>query len=187
MNRLAVLLCTAAAFAATPALAGFEMSNARMAASPGAAMVHAKVIRADGKEIGMVMLQDTPSGVLVTADIKGLPAGEHGFHFHEKGLCDAAQKFTTAGAHFAPGATKHGLMVMGGPHGGDMPNQHVGADGMLDVQVLNTGVTLAKGPKSLLDADGSALVIHAKPDDYKTQPSGDAGDRIACAVIKAPA
>jgi Cu-Zn family superoxide dismutase len=78
-------------------------------------------------------------------------------------------------------------MVMGGPHGGDMPNQHVGADGMLDVQVLNTGVTLAKGPKSLLDADGSALVIHAKPDDYKTQPSGDAGDRIACAVIKAPA
>jgi Cu-Zn family superoxide dismutase len=77
-------------------------------------------------------------------------------------------------------------MVPAGPHGGDMPNAVVGTDGMLKGQVLNTGVTLKPGAKSLMDADGSALVIHAKPDDYKSQPSGDAGDRIVCAVIAAP-
>lgn len=182
MIRSAMMLCTAAAaMAAAPVLAAPAGS-----AQPAAAMVHADMIGADGKSMGMVMLQDTPSGVLVTTDLKGLPAGEHGFHFHEKGVCDAKQKFTTAGAHFAPGGTQHGLMVMGGPHGGDMPNEHVGADGVLDAQVLNTGVTLAAGPKSLKDMDGSALVIHAKPDDYKTQPSGDAGDRIGCAVVAAP-
>lgn len=77
-------------------------------------------------------------------------------------------------------------MVAGGPHGGDMPNQHVGADGVLKAQILNTGVTLAPGPRSLKDADGSALVIHSGMDDYMTQPSGAAGSRIACAVISAP-
>jgi superoxide dismutase, Cu-Zn family len=75
---------------------------------------------------------------------------------------------------------------MGGPHGGDMPNQHVGADGVLKAQVLNTGVTLGAGAKSLGDADGTALVIHADPDDYTSQPAGNAGGRIACAVISAP-
>jgi len=171
----AMMMCAAPAIADTPAMS-----------RPAAKMVHADVVGLDGKSLGMVMLQDTPSGVLIMADLKGVPAGEHALHFHEKGVCDAAQKFTTAGGHFAPGGTKHGLMVAGGPHAGDMTNQHVGADGVLNAQVLNTGVTLAPGPKSLLDADGSALVLHAKPDDYMTQPSGAAGDRIACAVIKAP-
>ncbi|WP_394657881.1 superoxide dismutase family protein [uncultured Novosphingobium sp.] len=197
MNRFVVMISSAAAIMAVPALAdqakpmkhGSAMEHEM--AKPGApmaqgAMVHADVIGADGKTMGMVMLQDTPTGVLVKTDLKGLPAGEHGFHFHEKGMCDAAQKFTTAGAHFAAGKMQHGLMVAGGPHGGDMPNAFVGADGMLKAELLNTGVTLAAGPKSLADADGSALVIHAKPDDYKTQPSGDAGDRIACAVVAAP-
>ena len=149
-------------------------------------MVHADAIDVTGKKVGMVMVQDTPHGVLVTTDIKGVPAGEHGFHFHEKGMCEAAQKFTTAGGHFTAGKGQHGLMVPAGPHGGDMPNAVVGTDGMLKGQVLNTGVTLKPGAKSLMDADGSALVIHAKPDDYKSQPSGDAGDRIVCAVIAAP-
>ena len=145
--------------------------------------MQAKVIGLDGHVLGTVNLQDTPTGVLVSTDIKGLPAGEHGFHFHEKGLCDPAQKFATAGGHFAAGGRQHGLMVMGGPHGGDMPNQYVGPDGVLKAQVLDTGVTLSPGSKSLLDADGSALVIHAAPDDYTSQPAGNAGARIACAVI----
>lgn len=149
-------------------------------------MVHADVIGLDGKSLGMVMLQQTPAGVLLSADIKGLPQGEHGFHFHEKGVCDAAAKFATAGGHFAAGMAEHGLMAMGGPHGGDMPNQYVGPDGVLRTQVLNTGVTLAPGPKSLLGANGSALVIHAGQDDYTSQPAGNAGGRIACAVISAP-
>ncbi|SFG17579.1 superoxide dismutase, Cu-Zn family [Novosphingobium sp. CF614] len=155
------------------------------ATTPGGAMVHAEVIGLNGKSLGTVMLQEAPTGVLVTADIKGLPEGEHGFHFHEKGLCDPAQKFTTSGGHFAAGEHQHGLMVMGGPHGGDMPNQYVGRNRALKAQVLNTGVTLSPGPKSLLDADGSALVIHAGVDDYTSQPAGNAGGRIACAVIGA--
>jgi Cu-Zn family superoxide dismutase len=181
MIRTAMMFCTAASVMASPALAA-PAGGAKSAP----AMVHADMIGADGKSMGVVMLQDTPNGVLVTTDLTGVPAGEHGFHFHEKGVCDAKQKFTTAGAHFAPGGTQHGLMAMGGPHAGDMPNEHVGADGTLDAEVLNTGVTLGAGPKSLNDVDGSALVIHAKPDDYKTQPSGDAGDRIGCAVVAAP-
>ncbi|MEJ2458791.1 MAG: superoxide dismutase family protein [Novosphingobium sp.] len=147
--------------------------------------VHATVIGLDGNALGMITLEQVPTGVLVSTDLKGLPEGEHGFHFHEKGLCDPAAKFKTSGGHFAPGGHKHGLMVMGGPHGGDMPNQYVGPDGVLKTQILNTGVTLTPGPKSLLDADGSALVIHSGADDYKSQPSGAAGSRIACAVISA--
>jgi Cu-Zn family superoxide dismutase len=147
--------------------------------------VHATVIGLDGNAMGMITLQEVPSGVLLTTDLKGLPEGEHGFHFHEKGVCDPAAKFTTSGGHFAAGGHEHGLMVMDGPHGGDMPNQYVGADGILKTQVLNTGVTLSPGPKSLLDADGSALVIHAGSDDYTSQPAGNAGGRIACAVISA--
>lgn len=181
MNRTTMLVCAAVAALSAPAFAGDHATGA--VAAP---MVHADMIGADGKSLGMVMLQDTPTGVLVVTQLRGLPAGEHGFHFHEKGTCEAAKKFTTAGGHFAPGGTQHGLMVMGGPHGGDMPNQHVGADGALVTQVLDTGVTLRAGPKSLADLDGSALVIHAKADDYKTQPSGDAGDRIGCAVVAAP-
>ncbi|WP_159982501.1 MULTISPECIES: superoxide dismutase family protein [unclassified Novosphingobium] len=165
------------ASAAAPAAAAAEVP------APAGKVVHADVIGLDGKSRGMVMLQETPAGVLVSADLKGLPEGDHGFHFHQKGLCDTAEKFNTSGGHFAGGDHMHGYMVMKGPHGGDMPNQHVGADGMLKTQILNTGVTLSPGPKSLLDADGTALVIHAGVDDYTSQPAGNAGGRIACAVI----
>jgi Cu-Zn family superoxide dismutase len=183
------LALSSLAITATLALAlGSQAARAdhHGAAPTDAAMIHADVLGVDGKSLGMVMVQQTPAGVLITADIKGLPAGDHGFHFHQKGLCDPAQKFTTAGDHFAGKGKQHGLMVMGGPHGGDMPNQHVGADGVLKAQVLNTGVTLGKGVNSLLDADGTALVIHGNPDDYTSQPAGNAGPRIACAVIAAP-
>ncbi|MET1754775.1 superoxide dismutase family protein [Novosphingobium sp. RD2P27] len=181
MNRFATFVCAAAVFGAGPALA---QSNATKPGPHG--VVHASVIGADGRDHGVVTLKDTPHGVLVTTNLNGLPEGEHGFHFHEKGMCEPQQKFTTAGGHYAPGGSKHGFMVEQGPHGGDMPNQHVGASGKLVSEVLNTGVTLADGPRTLFDMDGSALVIHAKPDDYKSQPSGDAGDRIACAVLAAP-
>lgn len=147
--------------------------------------VDAKVIGADGKALGTVTLQQTAAGVLVTANVQGLPAGEHGFHFHQKGQCDPATKFESAGGHFAGGPHQHGYLDAKGPHGGDMPNQYVGADGILKTQILNTGVTLGAGPKSLFDADGSALVIHAGADDYTSQPSGNAGGRLACAVIAA--
>lgn len=195
MKRNLTLFCAAAAVLATgPALAQAkpqprpQPAAQAPAKTPMAAgqMIHADLIDASGKSIGMVMLQDTPGGVLVTTEAKGLPAGEHGFHFHEKGMCDAAKKFTTAGSHFTAGKPQHGFMAAGGHHGGDMPNAFAGADGMLKTEAINDGVTVASGPKSLFDADGTALVIHAKADDYKTQPSGDSGDRIACAVVAAP-
>jgi superoxide dismutase, Cu-Zn family len=167
------------------AQAADEHSGHTATKAAAAPMIHADLIGLDGKKIGMVMLQQTPAGVLVNAEAKGLPAGEHGFHFHQKGVCDTATKFDSSGGHFTGGDHQHGYMVATGPHGGDMPNQTVGADGFLKTQVLNTGVTLSPGPKSLLDADGSALVIHAGVDDYTSQPSGNAGGRIACAVIAA--
>lgn len=178
-SRLAITLGIAA-LAAGPGMA------AAPAVPPASSSLQAQVVGLDGAGLGTVTVQQTPTGVLVTTDLRGLPEGEHGFHFHEKGLCDPAQKFTTAGGHFTAGDPVHGLMAMGGPHGGDMPNQHVGPDGVLKTQVLNTGVTITPGPKSIVDADGTALVIHANPDDYVSQPAGNAGGRIACAVLSAP-
>jgi Cu-Zn family superoxide dismutase len=98
------------------------------------------------------------------------------------GKCEAPM-FTTAGGHFAPGGTKHGLMAAEGPHAGDLPNIYVPADGKLSLEVLESDVTLSPGPRSLLDADGSAIVLHATADDYMTDPAGNAGGRIACGVV----
>ena len=143
----------------------------------------ASFIDGQGKDIGSAKLTQTPNGVLVELDLRGLPPGEHAFHVHEKGSCDAGGKFASAGGHFALGH-KHGFMTEGGPHPGDMPNQFVGSDGALRAQVFNAGVTLGSGPSSLFGPDGTALVFHAGKDDYSSQPAGNSGDRIACAVIK---
>ena len=138
---------------------------------------------ADGKDAGSVTLTQTPAGVLLSLSVKGLPAGEHAFHVHAVGKCEPP--FTSAGGHFNPGNKKHGMMSPEGAHAGDMPNLHIPASGELAVEVLNAAVTLEKGkPNSLFDADGSAVVIHAGKDDYKTDPTGDAGGRIACGVVQ---
>ena len=144
----------------------------------------ASFIDASGKDVGSATLTQTPNGVLIALDLRDLPAGEHAFHVHQKGVCDAAAKFTSAGGHFEPAGKKHGYMTEGGPHSGDMPNQFVAKDGSLRANVFNSAVTLGSGANSLFGTDGTALVIHAKADDYKSQPAGDAGDRIACGVIK---
>lgn len=143
----------------------------------------AKLINTEGRIIGRADLTQIASGVLVSARASRLPPGEHGFHFHEIGECDPATAFKSAGDHYAPGGHRHGLDVAGGPHAGDMPNQIVDEHGNLRVNVLNTRVSLTGGDAPLLDDDGSALVVHAGADDYRSQPSGDAGGRIACAEI----
>jgi Cu-Zn family superoxide dismutase len=138
---------------------------------------------ADGADHGTVTLTETPAGVLVRAELTGLPPGEHGFHFHETGACEPP--FESAGGHYNPTAAEHGFKAVGGPHGGDMPNIHVPESGDLTVEVFNAGVTLEDGaPDTLFDDDGTALIVHAGADDYESQPSGDAGDRIACGVVE---
>jgi Cu-Zn family superoxide dismutase len=137
-----------------------------------------------GQKIGSATLTQTASGVLIEIDASNLPDGEHGFHIHETGVCDAAGGFKSSGGHFEPAQHQHGYEAEQGSHAGDMPNQFAAADGKLRAHVLNPNVTLADGPASVLDADGSALVLHADPDDYRSQPAGNAGDRIACAVIE---
>ena len=138
---------------------------------------------ADGKEVGTAALTQTPAGVLITLSVKGLPPGERAFHVHGVGKCEPP--FTSAGPHFNPGAKKHGLMAAEGHHAGDLPNLHVPASGELVVEVLNREVTLEKGkPGSLLGGQGTALVVHAGKDDYKSDPAGDAGGRIACGLIE---
>lgn len=137
----------------------------------------------DGKQVGTAALTQTPAGVLITLSVKGLPPGQRAFHVHGVGKCEPP--FTSAGGHFNPDGAKHGLMAADGYHAGDLPNLHVPAGGEVVVEVLNPNVTLEKGkPNSLLGAQGTALVIHAGKDDYKSDPAGNAGGRIACGVVE---
>jgi superoxide dismutase, Cu-Zn family len=134
---------------------------------------------AQGKDMGQVQLRQTPHGVLVKLTLKGAPPGERAFHIHAVGKCEPP--FTSAGPHFNPGGHKHGMEAREGSHAG---NLHIPANGELVVEIANPAVSLVKGqPNSLFDADGSAIVIHAGPDDYKSDPAGNAGDRIICGVV----
>ena len=171
----------AAAVALVPALA-FSASHS----SGGAEEMTASMIDTNGDEVGTATFTMTPSGiVLVRAEVRGLEPGEHGFHIHETGECDPSTGFESAGGHYAgEGDPKHGT-VEGGPHAGDMPNAMAGEDGMLMVEVFNPRITLDGDMNPLADADGSALMIHSGADDYESQPSGDAGSRVACGVISA--
>jgi Cu-Zn family superoxide dismutase len=143
----------------------------------------AVVKNADGATIGTIDLTQVSDGVLIKLTAKGLPAGEHAFHVHAVGKCEPP--FTSAGGHFNPDGHKHGMMAADGHHAGDMPNLIVPASGEIAVEVVNTAVTLRKDrPNSLFKPDGTAFIIHAGADDYKTDPTGNAGGRIACAVVE---
>ena len=153
-------------------------------ALPAAAQTASAAFKnAEGKEVGSANLTQTQHGVLINVSVKGVPPGEHALHVHAVGKCEPP--FTSAGGHFNPGNKKHGLLAAEGHHAGDMPNLHIPQSGDLTVETVNADVTLEKGkPNSLFDADGSAIVIHAGSDDYKTDPTGEAGGRIACGVIQ---
>jgi Cu-Zn family superoxide dismutase len=172
MRRMRIMAMMAMVLASTPLLA-----LPSLAADTASAVLK----DASGNEVGKATLVATPSGVLIRLDLTGVPPGEHAFHIHTVGKCEPPD-FKSAGAHFNPDETKHGFMNGDGPHAGDMPNLHVPDSGKLQVEVLDSMVSLSEDP-ALLDADGAALVIHAGADDYKTDPAGNAGDGIACGVI----
>lgn len=144
----------------------------------------AQLVNAKNQEIGVATLTQTAAGVEIALNARNLPAGQSlAFHIHQTGKCEAP-KFTSAGDHFNPTGKAHGHKATGGSHAGDMPNQQVAADGTLVATVINNSITLDDNKTTgIMDTDGATLMLHAKPDDYKSQPSGAAGDRIACGVI----
>lgn len=137
-----------------------------------------------GKHVGEAALQDSPDGVRLRATFTDLPPGEHAIHVHEVGKCEPP--FESAGGHFNPTGKQHGRDNPQGPHAGDMPNLEVAPNGRGTIEVVLRGVTLNGRPVALLDRDGASLVVHEKADDYRSDPAGNAGDRIACGVLAGP-
>ena len=139
---------------------------------------------ARGTIVGTATLKPNgTTGVAVELNLKGLAPGEHAVHLHQTPTCDPPS-FESAGPHLNPAGKQHGLQNPAGPHAGDMNNVKVAADGTAKTTILNTRVTMGTG-KDSLSSRGAALVIHAKPDDMKSDPAGNAGDRTACGVIPA--
>ncbi|RYG59982.1 MAG: superoxide dismutase family protein [Alphaproteobacteria bacterium] len=145
----------------------------------------AQLVNAKNQEIGVATLTQTSQGVQIALNARNLPANSSlAFHVHQTGKCEGDKKFTTAGDHFNPMSKKHGHKADGGSHAGDMPNQQTAADGTLVATVVNSGITLDDNANTgIMKPGGTALILHAKADDYKSQPAGAAGDRIACGVI----
>jgi Cu-Zn family superoxide dismutase len=172
--------------AALAALGGCAMSQADEAPSGGRhAAGHFKaeaVLRdAGGADVGKASVQQADGGLRATIDVTGMPAGMHGVHVHMTGKCEGPD-FASAGGHWNPNAHQHGTQNPMGPHGGDLPNLEVGADGRGRLTfMLPAGGTY----EGLLDEDGAAVVVHAKADDLKTDPSGNSGGRVACGVLGA--
>ena len=136
---------------------------------------------AEGKDVGSILIWDQGPGVALQLDLHDLTPGEHALHFHQASKCEAPD-FKSAGGHFNPESKKHGFDNPDGHHAGDMKNFTVGADGKARTKLEDADATLKEGPHSLL-TNGAAVVVHAKADDYKTDPAGNAGDRVACGVI----
>jgi superoxide dismutase, Cu-Zn family len=134
-----------------------------------------------GRDLGTLTLANTTGGLVLTGRLIGLPAGTHGIHVHAVGRCEPP--FESAGPHWNPASRQHGTANPNGPHLGDMPNVTAASDGSATVSVTTPGGTL-RGTDAVMDADGAAVVIHERADDYRTDPSGNSGARIACGVVR---
>ncbi len=167
-------------------VAGFVASAlaVAVAGSARAELLNGAFIDRNGNTIGSVTIKDSESGyVHVLVGVGNIPQGPHGFHVHEVGECDPQTGFESAGGHLA-GDRKHGIQSAEGPHPGDFPNVNASADNRVVTEFFTEKLSISGGENPLMDDDGSAIIIHSGPDDYSSQPSGDAGERIACAVLQ---
>lgn len=176
MKRL-VLAASVLALLTGPALSQAESPEAGASAA---------MIDAEGIGIGTVTFRQSVSGILhIFVEMTDLPPGPRGFHIHERGVCDPEDGFESAGGHFTAGEEEHGIHSADGPHAGDLPNVHVGQDGILRVEFFTERMTLDESADNgLLGGEGTAVILHAEADDYATHPHGNAGDRIACGVVE---
>ena len=169
LRNLFVLACL---LMATPT---FEQTAPRPA--------HADIVNAQGQKIGTAIFSPADGGVKIDIDVAQLPPGVHGVHIHAVGKCEGPD-FKSAGGHLNPNAKEHGKDNPKGPHAGDLTNIEVDAGGHAKASLSDSLVAIGDGPNSIFHDGGSALVIHEKVDDYKTDPSGNSGARIACGVVQ---
>ena len=164
-------------------IAGALLACVSLLAGPAQAQpkATAEIKDATGKVLGEALLAQRDGTVEIDVTLTGLPKGTYAFHIHDAGRCDPP--FESAGEHFNPEGKQHGKDNPRGPHAGDMPNIEVPDSGRVKMQLVVKGVSLDGGPRALLDGDGATLVVHEDPDDHKTDPSGNAGKRLACGVI----
>jgi superoxide dismutase, Cu-Zn family len=168
--------------AGTPTIgAGPATGGAQVQRQPGTS-VSARFIDLQGRDVGEVTLEEGTEGVFIHGQISGLTGDMHGFHIHEVGRCEPP--FESAGGHLNPGGRQHGLVNSAGPHAGDLTNLAARADGTARIEAFAPLVTLGTGADGLLGGDGASLVVHANRDDHRTDPTGNSGDRIACAVLQ---
>lgn len=178
-NLKAMIFSAGAAALLLTALAGCQATESQPEAVGTTAA--AEMRGPEGAAMGKVTLEQGPQGVLIKANLAGLPPGVHGFHIHEVGSC--SPDFSAAGDHFTLEGVEHGYLNPAGQHLGDMPNIYAAADGTAQADVFNDAVTLAAGPdNSVFDADGSAIIVHEKGDTYGADAG--AGGRVACGVIE---
>jgi Cu-Zn family superoxide dismutase len=164
------------------AVAGSLIFSFALSASAQMGAVKVELSDGMGKSVGTAQLSPAAAGVSIQLNLMNLPPGEHAMHVHTAAKCEGPA-FASAGPHLNPDMKHHGLQNPDGPHAGDMPNFTVGADGTAKSTIVAPGVTMGDDAHSVFSNGGTALVIHAKADDMKNDPAGNAGDRIACGVI----